>query len=452
MRTAHLRGAHDRLVERPRHRHLGAEPRDILLDRAAEQHRLLRDIAERAAQLFLRPIAQIRAVEPDHALRRGQHAHHRLDQRRLARTARPDHAQQLARPQRKADVANEIPVVGGRGDRQVLDRDGADRIGQHRELAHVAAPLEQLDDLPVGRARLDDVLPRAVDEFDWRQRARDQQRGGKDRTRRNLLLDRQQRAQPERQRLERKAHRLDIRPERRALEIGAGAQRDTLHPVAQVAAHHRLAHPQRCDNPGRTDRQVDPRIGHLRADVGLLDRLAGAALVQPAHHRQQQRADQRHRPQRGMDHEAHQNIDRRPRRVEQRQRAHPGHRLAERVEFAQHRRRPRALARHRGLEQRLEDVGGQQPVEPLAGADQQAGADQIEQRDRRDRPHEDQRQHRQRHRSARRHHPVIDLEHVQRRRQIEDVQEGAEDRGIDEMRTARRHRGADRRGGGIGRE
>ena len=70
---------------------------DIVADRVVEQHRVLRDDADRGAQARLRDLGDILAVDRDAPAGRVVEAEEQPRERRLARARRPDHRQRRAR-------------------------------------------------------------------------------------------------------------------------------------------------------------------------------------------------------------------------------------------------------------------------------------------------------------------------------------------------------------------
>ena len=68
---------------------------------AGEQLHVLRQIADVPAERVAIPARDVGAVEPDHAGLRLPDAEDQPDQRGLARSARPDHAEALARLERE---------------------------------------------------------------------------------------------------------------------------------------------------------------------------------------------------------------------------------------------------------------------------------------------------------------------------------------------------------------
>ena len=83
---------------------------------------------------------------------------------------------------------------------------------------------------------------------------------------------------------------------------------------------------------------------------------------------------------------------------------------------------------------------GQQPVEPDARPGQHARAHHVEAGKRDERHQQRDRQHHQRDLARARDHPVVDLQHVERRGEIEQVDRQAEDQRRDEIAPARAQR------------
>ena len=96
-----LRGAH----------HFGgvrlAEARDVLRHRAAEELHVLRQVAEVRPELLARPGRDVGAVQAHHARSRLPDADDEARQRRLARRARPDQAERLARRELEGNAAQD---------------------------------------------------------------------------------------------------------------------------------------------------------------------------------------------------------------------------------------------------------------------------------------------------------------------------------------------------------
>ena len=76
-----------------------------------------------------------------------------------------------------------------------------------------------------------------------------------------------------------------------------------------------------------------------------------------------------------------------------------------------------------------DDPRGEQPVEAHAGAAQHPRAHEVKPGEGGQRDEQDDRQHHQRDDAAARHHAVVDLQHVERRGEVEQVYGEAEQRG-----------------------
>ena len=165
-------------------RRLGIEPADVLRDRAREQFDILRQIADMAAEHVGRPLIERRAVEPHLAADRLPDADQRAHQRRLARSARPDHAEAVAGLERESDVLDDDPLIARRHDADALDRQPARRAlqqglrGSRRHLFQQA--VEPVPALPRG----DETFPVRDRQIDRRQRPRAQDRARDDDARR----------------------------------------------------------------------------------------------------------------------------------------------------------------------------------------------------------------------------------------------------------------------------
>ena len=195
-----------------------------------------------------------------------------------------------------------------------------------------------------------------------------------------------------------------------------------VQPAAFQPGHHahRLDHlgiPQRAFGKAHGDDVVGGRLGQ---------RLAGGQLVDQGHGEQYHRTGQGDEAQHRMHDEHDGQEDRCPRRVEQRQQPLPGQERSERVQIAQRLGLPRAGITHRAFDQAGEHVGVQFMVQLAAQADQDAGAHMLQQRAGQDQAAGGHGQEDQRRDAARRQHPVVDLQHVQRPDQHQQIDEEAE--------------------------
>jgi hypothetical protein len=99
------RGFHPRLV------HVVEAVGDVGAHRVVEEHRLLRDESDLAAQAFERRVLHVDAVDQHGAFRHVVEPRQQVDERRLARPARAHDRDHLARPRLEADVAERRPVA-----------------------------------------------------------------------------------------------------------------------------------------------------------------------------------------------------------------------------------------------------------------------------------------------------------------------------------------------------
>lgn len=266
----------------------------------------------------------------------------------------------------------------------MLDRDMADRRGQPGK-RDVGVPAgQQIVERFIARPGMDDAAPRAQQLVDRRKRPPDQEGGGEDRARRNLVVDRQPGAQPQGQRLQDQPDELadgDIMAARKAC-LGLKVE----HRLAfdQMTPHQRAPHAKGADDLRPSQRLFLADIGLVRGFIGLLQRRVGLPFVAQRDEEEQAAAHHRHRRDRRMDQEADDDVDGAPGKIEDRQDRWPCQRLPQRVEFAQdllvHRLAGRAAPTQGGVEQQA----GKLPVEPDARPNQQAGSHLFEQRQRRD--------------------------------------------------------------------
>ena len=136
-----------------------------------------------------------------------------------------------------------------------------------------------------------------------------------------------------------------------------------------------------------------------------------------------------------MQEENDEDIDRRPGQIEDGMDARPGNELPEGVEIAQRlARRRRALGRR--FHGRREHAPGHLPVEAHARPREHARAHEVEAGERDEREEQHDGQHHQRDVAGARDHPVVDLQHVQRAGEVEQIDAEAEDQRGEEIGAA----------------
>ena len=155
--------------------------------------------------------------------------------------------------------------------------------------------------------------------------------------------------------------------------------------------------------------------GFLRIATGFTQRLFGHGFVETRQRDQQQRTGRGQHAEPGIEHKDHEQIDRKPRCVEE------GEQRRSRDELANVREIPQRLP---GIALALEQVAFERgPVDPqvetalqlAADPDDDEAADDFQQTDKREKPDHHQGQHGQGGFVLRREHPVIDLKHINRR-------------------------------------
>ncbi len=171
--------------------------------------------------------------------------------------------------------------------------------------------------------------------------------------------------------------------------------------------------------------EFDAGVGGL---VGFGQGRAASGLAEPGEPEQHQRAEGGGEAEHPVDHEDDEQVDRRPRCVEEGDGTRAGEELAQVVELAQC-RHAGALRGDVAAERSLEDAVADALVDFDADTDHDARADQLEQADDAvdQRGHDGQRDER-RHR-PRGHDAIVDLQHEQRAGEHQDVDEEAEHAG-----------------------
>ena len=359
-------------------------------------------------------------------------------QRRLAGAGGADDAQALAGLEREGDVAQQRVLAALGADTDAFQRQQARRGRQEGAGAVlVAGGGEEVHETGPGGSGLDDAVPGADDQFDRLDGPAEQDGGGDDGAGGNLALDRQPGAGAERERLEDQAQEFDGPGIGAADELGVGLGRHGLAALAQLAGDEGLAHAQRAHDLGLGG---DGLLGGIGLGGGLgggLDAGLGRPFVQDRQHEEDRAADQGQHAERPVQHEAEQQIDRRPGDVAQRQRALAAEARAEGVEV------PHGLGHlgpgFLGADDPVQDRSGEKAIETQAGADQDARANVVERRQGGEREGDHHGHEQQGQNAPRRHDAVVDLHHVEGRGEVQDVDEGREAEGEQEVPAAGLH-------------
>jgi hypothetical protein len=241
-----------------------------------------------------------------------------------------------------------------------------------------------------------------------------------------IIIQHQQRAQAQHQRTHRHLHELGDGADQAGLLAGVGLQAEKGAVQPEPALEQMRQHAHRFDHFGIAQVVGGQGVGLDRHRVGLGQRRLGDAFVDHGQQHQQHGAGQRKRAQHRLEDEDHDQVDREPGRVEKGEQRIPGKELADAGQIRQ--RLARVAA---GLLQVLLEGGG---VHALAQPDVELGTDahQHERTDQFQAAHEQvgaddqQGQHQQRDFVAAGQHAVVHLQHVQRRRQQQQVDDRAE--------------------------
>ncbi|KGQ02328.1 hypothetical protein BBAD15_g12461 [Beauveria bassiana D1-5] len=171
---------------------------------------------------------------------------------------------------------------------------------------------------------------------------------------------------------------------------------------------------------------LDPRPHRQPARLG--QQLARHLLVEPGQRHQHHRARQRQRSHPRMEQEHHQQEQRKPRRIEEREHRAARQELAQGIQVIDRLGGIGRHARQAALERRPVHTPRQRRVKARADLDDDHAARVIQRPHQRQQADDHQAQHDQREDVAGRQHAVIDLQHVQRRRQHQQVGGDAEGR------------------------
>ena len=174
--------------------------------------------------------------------------------------------------------------------------------------------------------------------------------------------------------------------------------------------------------------EIARRVGAGRVSGfgGGVEERGGQALVEVGKTEQGERGNDCEYAQPGAQQEDHQDMDRRPWGVEESEQALAREELPDIGEIAQTLAGIAATRTQVALEGRVKQARPELQVKRHAGADQRFGAHQLERGFEHVKSHHDERQHEQRDLVAARKHAVVDLQHVDRRDEKQQVDGEAE--------------------------
>ena len=420
MHAGALRGADD-LVRV----HL-AKAGDVFGNGAFKQLDILRQVANPRAQLVFVPLEDVGAVQA-HLARLGRpHAHQQTRQGGFARSGRANHAHHIACAHGKGQAAHHCVLAARRHGDHAFHRHIAGRGRQRHAGAARRGFFEQIVQTGVRGARAQQLLPGANRQLHRLQRLTHQDRAGDHHAGGQLAFDHQQGAQAQNQRLQADADELGHHIDAGVAVRGQGLVVQNAAVIAKPALADGRQHAHGFDHFGIAQIVVgESRRGHGRL-VGVGQRLAGGHFGQVSQAKQQQRADQHHQPQQRVEHEAHQQINRHPRRIKEGEQAIAGQKLTHTGQIVNGLRRVAASALEVAFKRSGEHALVKLHVQAIAHADQHRRARQLQQLHQRVQAQRHQREHQQRGFVAAGQHAVIDLQHVNGRHQPQQVDDKAE--------------------------
>ncbi len=430
-----------------------AHARNVLGHAPVEQVDGLRDEADVTAEQLRVPLLELGAVEPHAALRRQPQADEGAHQGGLAGAARADDAERFAGCEAEVDIAHDRPWIAGRPHRELLDIEAAHRLGQGRGRAPRLGLGERAGQARHALAGGHEAAPVGDRGLDRRERAPHHDRGGDHRAGGQLLLDHEVGAEPEHDRLQQQAQHLgdaavgagDVA---RAPDIG-----DILVVGARPALRHHISHSHRADGLA----VVAVGFSEARAQRALARGVAGGraagALRQQGHREQDGAARGRRQSEPGLDEEADEQEYGDPGKIDHRDRSGAGQERADLVEVAHRLERIAEMSCAGGeADDRAVHGRGEPLVEQRRGAHDHARPDHVEcgleavGADEKNRERDEGRD------AAAGQHPVIDLQHVERAGEHQQVHDAGEQRDAPELLAAVAQRRRDVGMGRAGRE
>ena len=357
---------------------------DVLGDRAGEQHRLLRQVADVAPERGLRVVGEPGGIEPDRAQVGGDHAREQAAERALAGARGTDNGQARAGLHREAEALQQRLAVGA-GDGGILDREPAARCGQAQPRRRAGVGREHVPQPTPAFAGVDHRPPGADQLLDRCERPADQDRGREHGTGGELVLEHEPGTE---------AHDagLDHEPDgaRQAHDDAAAldcallrCERGAVQPAD--AAGQGVDHAQGAHRFGLAGERLGERHGVQLRPTGEPQRAAGQQVIEDREQPEGHGAGKGELGELRVQNPDREQGDGQPGRVEQGGGRRTGERGSELPELAQTGAGFAALAGGR-----LDQGPCQRPLEARGGTREQARAHHLEQAEREQRDARDQ--------------------------------------------------------------
>ncbi|CAH0300486.1 hypothetical protein SRABI70_04352 [Pseudomonas sp. Bi70] len=168
----------------------------------------------------------------------------------------------------------------------------------------------------------------------------------------------------------------------------------------------------------------------------LAERHPGHTLVEPGQRHQHEGADQGQQAEPRAEQKDHAQIHRKPGGIEEREQRISGRELAQAGEIAQRLGRGLPGIAQIGVERGVEHPPVEVHVQSGTEADHQQAANPLQGPGEHEQADHDEGQHQQGHGVARGEHPVVDLQHVERRRQHQQIDRRREQANVQQPRSA----------------
>ena len=265
----------------------------------------------------------------------------------------------------------------------------------------------------VGGLRVHEVLPRADDALERRQRLGREHHVGEQHARPDHLLEHEEAAAGEHQHLDEHAHELDDVADAAGGLAGMGLALDQHAAVDRPALVERRHHAERAGDLGVAHRHVEELVAAVGRVVHRRQRLARHPVLQEGEPEQHEAADQADHADPRIDHEQGEHEDRRPGEIEHHRHAGAGEDLPKLVQVSDRLRLAGAVGRL-ALEHRPKQVVREHAVEDHAELDQDLGAVVVDDRLQQEAAEHGQREDDQRRNALTAEHTAVELDHVDR--------------------------------------